>query len=100
MEERAPDSPFSGRVPESWIEISTLILTHAADDVNDSDKVRDLVKDLREARATKIRDGIRREMNPHKIQMNNLGRMEINEIRTLVVPTMDTMYGLVHAKKE
>jgi GINS complex subunit 2 len=59
-----------------------LILRSASDDITEPDITRRLLRDLREMRLAKARNGVDTAGDTY-VQMDNLGRMEINEIRFL-----------------
>ncbi|KAG9321570.1 hypothetical protein KVV02_003206 [Mortierella alpina] len=61
--------------------VNTVVhITSACDDIPSADAVRTLLKDLREARQSKARKGVE-ALGLTYIQMDNIGLMEINEIR-------------------
>jgi GINS complex subunit 2 len=73
------------------MEISQSLLAVAGDDISSpTSVVRSLLKDIREARQAKARAGLV-ELNESHMQMDNLGAMEINEIRPFVGLVMDQM---------
>ena len=45
-------------LPYHWLELGTLLLEAASDDIPDSDMVRRLMRDLREVRMAKLRAGV------------------------------------------
>jgi len=57
-------------------------LFRASDDIVEPETTRRLLRDLRETRLAKARKGIDTIADTH-VQMDNLGLMEINEIRFL-----------------
>ncbi|KAG0201950.1 DNA replication protein psf2 [Mortierella sp. GBA30] len=67
-------------LPYHYMEIAQLLLENACDDVPSADAVRTLLKDLREARQSKARQGVA-ALGLTYLQMDNIGLMEINEIR-------------------
>ena len=70
-------------LPFRWLEVAMMILDRAEDDLGDSaPSVRRLIRDLREVRQAKTRDGTE-AINESHVQMDGLGAMEINEIRFL-----------------
>jgi GINS complex subunit 2 len=78
-------------LPWHWMEISQSLLAVAGDDIpSPTSVVRSLLKDIREARQAKARAGLV-ELNESHMQMDNLGAMEINEIRPFVGLVMDQM---------
>ncbi|OLL26682.1 DNA replication complex GINS protein psf2 [Neolecta irregularis DAH-3] len=96
-EETVPGAAFSA-LPFQWLEISEAILETASDDVEDADTVRRLLRDLREARQAKAREGLT-GLNESHLQMDNLGWMEINEIR-FVSRAMDQLRRIKAVKQD
>ncbi|KAF9057936.1 Psf2-domain-containing protein [Panaeolus papilionaceus] len=58
----------------------SLRLRNAPDDLDNPEKIRFILKDLREARQAKSRDGLR-QLDHSELSLPNLCSMEINEIR-------------------
>ncbi|KNC96146.1 DNA replication protein PSF2 [Spizellomyces punctatus DAOM BR117] len=79
LEQETSGENFSD-LPFRFMEVSHALLDCAADDVPQADMVRTLLKDLREVRQAKARRGLQ-AINPRCVEMNNLGMMELNEIR-------------------
>ncbi|KAL6604973.1 DNA replication complex GINS protein PSF2 [Neocallimastix sp. 'constans'] len=67
-------------LPFHYLEISTILLDCASDDIPYSDEIKILLKDIREIRKRKTKNGLKL-LNSGSIQMDNLSLMEINEIR-------------------
>ncbi|KAF9151244.1 DNA replication protein psf2 [Linnemannia schmuckeri] len=67
-------------MPYHYMEIAQLLLENAMDDIPSADTTRTLLKDLREARQSKARKGVD-SLGESYLQMDNIGLMEINEIR-------------------
>lgn len=87
-------------LPWHWMEISQTLLANASDDIPSAPSVvRSLLKDIREARQAKARAGLV-ELNESHMQMDNLGAMEINEIRPFVVMVMDQMRRIQASTEE
>lgn len=76
-------------LPFHWLEIAHLVLSHAADDVEDADAVRRLVRDLREVRMAKVRKGVQVLDAGAGVQMNGVGGMEIAECRGFIGGVVD-----------
>jgi GINS complex subunit 2 len=76
-------------LPYHWLELSHLLLTHAADDIEDADTVRRLLRDLREVRMSKLRKGFRVLEGGAGLQINGVGGMEVAEVRGFVVGVVD-----------
>jgi GINS complex subunit 2 len=94
-------------LPFQWLEISSALLDRlcflelcltfsASDDIVEPDLTRRLLRDLREVRQAKARKGIETLGDTH-LQMDNLGIMEINEIRFLSL-ALDQLRHLNAAK--
>ncbi|CCJ31195.1 unnamed protein product, partial [Pneumocystis jirovecii] len=91
-EENKPGNGFSP-LPLQWLEISNILLEVASDDMDQPDLIRRLLRDLRETRQGKTRQGLS-SLNETHLQMDNLGSMEINEIRPFFAKSMDQMRRL------
>ena len=76
-------------LPYHWLELSHLLLTHAADDIDEADTVRRLLRDLREVRMSKLRKGFRVLEGGAGLQINGVGGMEVAEVRGFVVGVVD-----------
>jgi len=57
-------------------------------DIEDADKVETLLKDLREIRQNKARDGLD-VLSGGSLGMDNLSLMEINELRSIFTETFE-----------
>ncbi|CAD6884094.1 unnamed protein product [Tilletia controversa] len=67
-------------VPFHYVAVAKVLLDVAADDIPSSDQVRALLKDLREARQSKIMAGLEM-INPVHLEMTNISALEIAELR-------------------
>ncbi|KAN0097538.1 hypothetical protein V8E55_001984 [Tylopilus felleus] len=92
LSEETSEPGFS-RLPFRFSEIAKVILDVASDDVQNAEKVRSLLKDLREARQSKSRDGLG-QIDHSELSLPNLCSMEINEIRPYFVKAMDAFTRL------
>jgi len=72
------DGPFSN-LPYRYLEISRVLLEFASDDIPSAERVRALLKDIREARLAKERDMVTRVDSNEPIE--NISSVEINEMR-------------------
>ncbi|ORZ08548.1 putative DNA replication complex GINS protein PSF2, partial [Lobosporangium transversale] len=79
LKEEQEEELFS-TLPYHYMEIAQLLLENACDDIPSADAVRTLIKDLRETRQSKARQGVA-ALGSTYLQMDNIGLMEINEIR-------------------
>lgn len=76
-------------LPYHWLEVGHLLLTHAADDFDDPDAVRRLLRDLREVRMSKLRKGFKVLDAGAGVKLNGVGGMEIAEVRGFVGGVVD-----------
>jgi len=81
-------------LPFRFAEVAKVILDVASDDLENPDKLRSLLKDLREARQAKSRDGLK-ALDHSELSLPNLCSMEINEIRPFFVQSMSILTQLV-----
>lgn len=86
--------PEFSRLPFRFAEIAKVILDVASDDVQNADKIKSLLKDLREARQAKSRDGLQK-IDHSELSLPNLCSMEINEIRPFFIQSMGILTQLV-----
>lgn len=76
-------------LPYHWLDLGHLLLAHAADDFDDPDTVRRLLRDLREVRMSKLRKGFKVLGPGAGVKMNGVGGMEIAEVRGFVGGMVD-----------
>ncbi|GAA6044399.1 hypothetical protein JCM8097_007243 [Rhodosporidiobolus ruineniae] len=74
------DDPNFSDLPREYLEISKVLLEVASDDVPAPDRVRLLLKDIREARQAKVREGLG-AVNAVHLAMPNLSTLELSELR-------------------
>ncbi|EIW82310.1 Psf2-domain-containing protein [Coniophora puteana RWD-64-598 SS2] len=91
---RETSQPQFSKLPFRFAEISKVVLDVASDDVPNADKIRSLLKDLREARQAKSREGLQ-QIDHSELSLPNLCSMEINEIRPVFVQSMGLLSQLV-----
>ncbi|KAF9517244.1 hypothetical protein BS47DRAFT_550742 [Hydnum rufescens UP504] len=89
VEEEIAAEEFS-ELPFRYAEIAKVLLDTASDNIQQADKVRFLLKELREARQAKARKGLSR-IDFSLVDLPNLCAMEINEIRPYFVKAMGVM---------
>ncbi|KAK9496230.1 hypothetical protein V1508DRAFT_408060 [Lipomyces doorenjongii] len=89
--EAANMTRFSANLPWEWVEIGELILGSAPDDLSSPPHViRNLLRDIREVRQAKARAGLK-NLNDSYLQLDNVGAMELNEIRSFVTMAMNQL---------
>ncbi|KIY69734.1 DNA replication complex GINS protein PSF2, partial [Cylindrobasidium torrendii FP15055 ss-10] len=92
-------SPGFSKLPFRFIEIAKVLLDVAPDDIESSDKIRTLLKDIQEARQAKSRAGIS-QIDHSELTLTNLCSMEINEIRPFFVQAMGVLTQLQRTHRE
>ncbi|KAF8915318.1 hypothetical protein CPB85DRAFT_1293888 [Mucidula mucida] len=80
-------SPHFSHLPFRFAEISKVLLDSASDDLQNPDKLRSLLKDIREARQAKSREGAK-DLDRSETTLTRLCSMEINELRPFFVQSM------------
>ncbi|KAG5270113.1 hypothetical protein AALO_G00188870 [Alosa alosa] len=79
-----------------YMELTKLLLNHAADNIPKADEIRTLVKDIWDTRIAKLRlsiDSFISQQEAHA-KLDNLTLMEINTTRSFLLDSLDCMYKL------
>ncbi|XP_017321080.1 DNA replication complex GINS protein PSF2 [Ictalurus punctatus] len=79
-----------------YMELTKLLLNHAADNIPRADEIRTLVKDIWDTRIAKLRlsaDSFISQQEAHA-RLDNLTLMEINTTRTFLLDSLNYMYKL------
>ncbi|KAI2653777.1 DNA replication complex GINS protein PSF2 [Labeo rohita] len=79
-----------------YMELTKLLLNHAADNIPKADEIRTLVKDIWDTRVAKLRlsaDSFISQQEAHA-QLDNLTLMEINTTRSFLLDSLNYMYKL------
>ncbi|KAI7802357.1 DNA replication complex GINS protein PSF2 [Triplophysa rosa] len=79
-----------------YMELTKLLLNHAADNIPKADDIRTLVKDIWDTRMAKLRlsaDSFISQQEAHA-QLDNLTLMEINTTRSFLLNSLNYMYKL------
>ncbi|KAL9110617.1 MAG: hypothetical protein Q9227_004794 [Pyrenula ochraceoflavens] len=88
-------------LPYHWLDLSTLLLEHASDDLVDPDATRRLIRDLREVRMAKMRRRTETLSGSGEgMRMDGVGAMEIAEVRGFVTGVVDGLRGLGRSREE
>jgi len=79
-----------------YMEVISMLLRCAPEDIPKADEVRTLVKDIWDVRMAKLRKSVdqmilRQEAHA---QVDNLTVMEMNQIRTLLLPALNEMHNM------
>lgn len=94
LEQEQNEEKYFKEIPYHFLEISSLILTHASDDVPGADKVRTLIADITDVRACKIRAVLEELTTETVFKLNNISAMELNTIRSFSLGSLDTFKQL------
>lgn len=95
-QEEKDSAVFESVMNPHFMEISKLLLTHAADDITNADEVHALIKDLWDIRAAKLRQSVDKFIKAQAsyAKLDNLSLMEINTIRPFLTQALDNMHTL------
>ncbi|CAG9323233.1 unnamed protein product [Blepharisma stoltei] len=83
-----------------YLETSSMLLTHAQEDIKHKSVIGRLIQDLYDLRTAKIRDIIK-ELKPEnsKLKLTNIAAIELQTLRRLLVCTFDTI-SQINRKEE
>ncbi|KAK6350815.1 DNA replication protein psf2 [Orbilia javanica] len=83
------DSAAFSQMPWRWMEVAEILLDTCPEDLISPSDIALHIRSLRELRQAKIRAGLSDQMNSSYIKINNLGLMEVCEIRPWVGKVVD-----------
>ncbi|KAH8804928.1 hypothetical protein F5884DRAFT_679060 [Xylogone sp. PMI_703] len=86
-------------LPYHWLELSEILLESCPDDIPEADKVRTLLRDLREVRLAKMRGSTSVLEGGGVISLKGVGAMEVAEGRGFAVGVMDGLRKLGASKE-
>jgi len=98
LQPHGPTPPFqasntataaSTNLPYHFLELGQTLLTAASDDIPDAEKVRQLLRDLREVRMAKVRAAVERLDGGAGINMSGIGALELGEGREFLGKVVD-----------
>lgn len=81
-------------LPYHWLELGEILLEACPDDIPDADRVRGLLRDLREVRMAKMRSSVKTLEGGGLTSLRGVGAMEISEGRSFIVGVMDGLRKL------
>ncbi|WFD38629.1 DNA replication protein psf2 [Malassezia japonica] len=84
--------PFAP-LPLHYVAIAKLLLEQASEDIPSSSRVRALLKDLREARQSKVLSGLEM-VNPAHLEMTNISSLEIAELRPFFATALQQLQAI------
>lgn len=105
-----PSEPFlqsntaeaaSDALPYHWLEMGQILLDAAADDLVEPDKIRQLLRDLGEVRAAKMRKGTEELTGEaNKLRLDGVGAMEVGESRGFITGVVDGLMRLGASREQ
>ncbi|KDO25990.1 hypothetical protein SPRG_08643 [Saprolegnia parasitica CBS 223.65] len=88
-------------LPFHYLEMATLLLKNAPDDMEQAEKMRLILEDIQHTRQEKIRNGlcvlakdVQTGGSAHAVQLNNVAAMEINSVRQFMTKSLKKFYEL------
>ena len=89
-------------LPNHYMEIASLLLQYASDDIEKSDRVRSLVEDIENLREHKVQSGlqtvgatvVQNKMAMFQLKLNNASAMEVHAIRDVLIGALETFHQL------
>ncbi|EGC42681.1 DNA replication complex GINS protein psf2 [Histoplasma capsulatum var. duboisii H88] len=105
LQNTAEDSMTAPSLPYHWLELSTMLLDVASDDLVDADQIRRLIKDLREVRLAKMRIQVKgldatAVGGGDGLPLTGVGAMEIGESRGFMSGVAETFRQIGASKEE
>ncbi|TDH71177.1 hypothetical protein CCR75_006342 [Bremia lactucae] len=99
--EREKTSDVFEELPFHYLEVASLLLKNAPEDLEQGEHLRLLVEDLQNVRQDKIRNGLAKIANDVQsggtafaIQMNNVAAIEISSVRNFMLGSLNQFYQL------
>ncbi|EWC46152.1 hypothetical protein DRE_04530 [Drechslerella stenobrocha 248] len=83
------DSAAFSQMPWRWMEVAEILLDTCSEDLVAPSDIALHIRSLRELRQAKIRAGLADQINSSYIKINNLGLLEVCEIRPWVGKVVD-----------
>ncbi|KAE8144785.1 DNA replication complex GINS protein psf2 [Aspergillus avenaceus] len=91
-------------LPFHWLEVGTMLLDAASDDLVDPDQTRRLLKELREVRTSKIRTGVdvldAAATGGGGVALTGVGAMEVGEGRGFIAGVVDGLRKIGASKEQ
>ncbi|KAI9368256.1 DNA replication complex GINS protein psf2 [Aspergillus egyptiacus] len=102
--DQQPDDGEPLTLPFHWLEVGTMLLDVAGDDLVDPDQTRRLLKELREVRSAKIRSGVEvlddAATAAGGVALTGVGAMEIGEGRGFISGVIDGLRRIGASKEQ
>jgi hypothetical protein len=99
--EEDEENEIEGTLPYHWFEIAEMLLNDAADDMGDADRIRQLLRDIREVRLSKMRKGLDvLSGDGEGVRLDGVGAMELSESRGFVLGVVDGLRTVGGSKEQ
>ena len=85
-------------LPYHWLEVGEMLLDAAPDDMLEPDSLKRLMRDLREVRMAKLREGFKVLEGGREVKMNGVGGMEVSEGRSFIGGLVDGLRWVTASK--
>ncbi|ETN12745.1 hypothetical protein F442_04523 [Phytophthora nicotianae P10297] len=99
--EREKTSEVFEELPFHYLEVASLLLKNAPEDLDQGEHLRSLLEDLQNVRQDKIRNGLTKIATDVQgggtafaIQMNNISALEINSMREFMIGSLNQFFQL------
>ena len=88
-------------LPYHWFEVSEMLLQAASDDISEPDKVRQLLRDIREVRLAKMRKQVDHLSGDGEgTRLDGVGAMEVSESRGFISGVVDGLEKLNASREQ
>lgn len=87
--ESSTANSLTDALPYHWLELGEILLEATPDDFEEPDRVKQLLRDIREVRLAKLRNGVNVLDAGGGVRMNGVGGLEIAEGRAFIGGVVD-----------
>ncbi|KAG6620873.1 DNA replication complex GINS protein PSF2 [Phytophthora cinnamomi] len=105
--EREKSNEAFEELPFHYLEVASLLLKNAPEDLDQGEHMRSLLEDLQNVRQDKIRNGLSKIAGDVQsggtasvIHMNNISALEINSVREFMLGSLNQFYRLSQVNAE
>ena len=88
-------------LPYHWFEVAEMLLDAASDDLIEPDRIRQLLRDIREVRLAKMRKGVEvLSGEGDGVRLDGVGAMEVSESRGFITGVIDGLRKIGASKEQ
>ncbi len=99
--ESCTPSATPNALPYHWFEVSEILLEAASDDIPEADRVRQLLRDIREVRLAKMRKQVENLAGDGEgTRLDGVGAMEVAESRGFMTGVVDGLRKLDASREQ